>query len=99
MPKKKTARRRSPASSGVKLLATIKKQGALKGAGVFAAKQTGIKAMKTVVPAYLSLMLLAAATPRLANSLSAAAQGVPIVGPVADSAIFYGRQIRRKTGR
>ena len=64
MPAKKMTRRRSsPRNTGAKLLPTIKKQGLLKGSGMFAAKQTGIKAMKTVVPAYMMVVCLAAATP------------------------------------
>jgi molybdenum cofactor biosynthesis enzyme len=55
MARRKTTRRRSTATStGKKLIPTIKKQGLLKGSGMFAAKQTGISAMKKIVPPFLS---------------------------------------------
>ena len=49
--RKKTRRTSSVSTTGKKLIPTIKKQGLLKGSGMFAAKQTGISAMKKVVPA------------------------------------------------
>ena len=40
--RKKTRRTSSVSTTGKKLIPTIKKQGLLKGSGMFAAKQTGI---------------------------------------------------------
>ena len=58
------------ASSGEKLMPTLKKDGIFKGSGTYIAKQTGIQAMKKVVPAYLMLVALSAATPNLGSQIA-----------------------------
>ena len=100
MPARKTTRRRSsPSNTGSKLLPTIKKQGILKGSGMFAAKQTGIKAMKTVVPAYLMVVGLSAATPPLGAAISRSVASIPVVGDLTSTAVTYGSMLRGRLGR
>ena len=99
MPARKTKRRSSPSNTGSKLLPTIKKQGILKGSGMFAAKQTGIKAMKTAVPLYLMVVGLSAATPPLGAALSRSVSSVPVVGDLTNTAVAYGSMLRGKLGR
>jgi len=96
MPARKTKRRSSPSNTGAKLVPTLKKQGVLKGAGMFAAKQTGIKAMKTVVPAYLMIVGLSAATPALGSSIAQSTASIPVVGTLTSTANVYGRQLRSR---
>ena len=99
MAPRKTIRRSSPTSTGKKLIPTIKKEGILKGSGMFAAKQTGIKAMKTIVPTYLALVGISAATPPLGGSISSSVSAIPVVGPLANTAVSYGTMLRSKLGR
>ena len=80
--KRKTTRNLT--STGKKLLPTIKKQGLLKGSGMYAAKQTGIKAMSKVVPAYLMVVGLAAATPPLGAAISRSVSTIPVVGELTN---------------
>ena len=61
--RKAASRSRSTASRGGKLLPTIKKEGVFKGPGTYAAKQTGLKPMAKIVPAFLMMVAIAAATP------------------------------------
>ena len=82
MARKKTTRRSSATSSGKKLVPTIKKQGLLKGAGMFASKQTGIKALSKIVPAYLMVVGISAATPPLGAALSRSGSTVPVGWPI-----------------
>ena len=98
-PRRKTRRRSSPTSTGKKLIPTIKKQGLLKGSGMFAAKQTGIGAMKKVVPAYLMIVGLSALTPPLGSAISNSASTIPIVGPLTNTAVSYGTMLRSRFGR
>ena len=63
--RKAAPRSRSTASKGGKLLPTIKKDGVFKGSGTYAAKQTGLKPMAKIVPAFLMMVAIAAATPPL----------------------------------
>ena len=97
-PRRKT-RRRSPLSTGKKLIPTIKKEGILKGSGMFAAKQTGIKAMKTIVPTYLALVGISAVTPPLGGSISSSVATIPVVGPLTNTAVSYGTMLRSRFGR
>lgn len=100
MPAKKAARRRtSPRNTGDKLLPTIKKQGLLRGSGMFAAKQTGIKAMKTAVPLYLMVVGAAAATPPLGAAISRSVSTIPVVGELTNTAVTYGAMLRSRLGR
>ena len=100
MPAKKMTRRRtSPASSGKKLIPTIRKEGLLKGTGVFAAKQTGVKAMKTAVPLYLMVVGAAAATPPLGAAISRSVASIPVVGELTNTAVTYGTMLRSRLGR
>ena len=92
--RRKRTRSRSQVSSGGKLLPTIKKQGIFKGPGVYAAKQTGIQAMKKAVPAYLMVVALSAATPPLGASIANAVSGVPVVNTIANTAVGYGTRRR-----
>jgi hypothetical protein len=95
MARRKTTRRSSPTSTGKKLVPTIKKQGLLKGSGMFAAKQTGIK----VVPAYLMVVGISAATPPLGAALSRSVSTVPVVGELTNTAVSYGTMLRSRLGR
>ncbi len=99
MARRKATRRSSPTSSGKKLVPTIKKQGLLKGAGMFASTQTGIKALKTVVPAYLMVVGISAATPPLGAALSRSVSTVPVVGELTNTAVSYGTMLRSRLGR
>tara|TARA_Y100000004_G_scaffold136091_1_gene154068 strand:+ start:141 stop:440 length:300 start_codon:yes stop_codon:yes gene_type:complete len=99
MPARKKIRRTSPRNTGAKLIPTIKKQGLLKGSGMFAAKQTGIKAMKTVVPAYMMVVGLAAATPPLGAAISRSASSIPVVGDLTNTAVAYGNMLRSRLRR
>ena len=99
MAKRKTTRRSSPTSSGKKLLPTIKKQGLLKGSGMFASKQTGIKALSKIVPAYLMVVGVSAATPPLGAAISRSVSTIPVVGELTNTAVSYGTMLRSRLGR
>ena len=99
MARRKTIRRSSPTSTGKKLVPTIKKQGLLKGSGMFAAKQTGIKALSKIVPAYLMVVGISAATPPLGAALSRSVSTVPVVGELTNTAVSYGTMLRSRLGR
>ena len=99
MPARKKTRRSSPTSTGKKLIPTIKKQGLLKGSGMFAAKQTGIKAMSKAVPAYLMVVGLSAATPPLGAAISRSVSSIPVVGELTNTAVSYGAMLRSRLGR
>ena len=95
--KRKTTRNLT--STGKKLVPTIKKQGLLKGSGMFAAKQTGIKALSKIVPAYLMVVGISAATPPLGAALSRSVSTVPVVGELTNTAVSYGTMLRSRLGR
>ena len=95
--KRKTTRNLT--STGKKLVPTLKKQGLLKGSGMYAAKQTGIKAMSKVVPAYLMVVGISAATPPLGAALSRSVSTVPVVGELTNTAVSYGAMLRSRLGR
>ena len=99
MARRKATRRSSPTSTGKKLLPTIKKQGLLKGAGMFASKQTGIKALSKVVPAYLMVVGVSAATPPLGAAISRSVSTIPVVGELTNTAVSYGTMLRSRLGR
>jgi len=99
MARRKMKRRSSPTSTGKKLIPTIKKQGLLKGSGMFAAKQTGIKAMSKAVPAYLMVVGLSAATPPLGAAISRSVSSIPVVGELTNTAVSYGAMLRSRLGR
>jgi len=99
MPARKMKRRTSPTSTGKKLVPTLKKQGLLKGSGMYAAKQTGIKAMSKVVPAYLMVVGLSAATPPLGAAISRSVSTIPVVGELTSTAVSYGAMLRSRLGR
>ena len=99
MARRKTTRRSSLTSTGKKLVPTIKKQGLLKGSGMFAAKQTGIKALSKIVPAYLMVVGISAATPPLGAALSRSVSTVPVVGELTNTAVSYGTMLRSRLGR
>ncbi len=99
MARRKATRRSSPTSSGKKLVPSIKKQGLLKGSGMFAAKQTGIKALSKIVPAYLMVVGISAATPPLGAALSRSVSTVPVVGELTNTAVSYGTMLRSRLGR
>ncbi len=99
MPARKVKRRTSPTSTGKKLVPTLKKQGLLKGSGMYAAKQTGIKAMSKVVPAYLMVVGLSAATPPLGAAISRSVSTIPVVGELTNTAVSYGAMLRSRLGR
>jgi len=98
-PRRKTRRASSTTSTGKKLVPTIKKQGLLKGSGMFAAKQTGIKALSKIVPAYLMVVGISAATPPLGAALSRSVSTVPVVGELTNTAVSYGTMLRSRLGR
>ena len=95
--KRKTTR--SVTTTGKKLVPTLKKQGLLKGSGMYAAKQTGIKAMSKVVPAYLMLVGISAATPALGSSINQSVSTIPVVGALTNTAVSYGAMLRSRLGR
>ena len=95
--KRKTPRNLT--STGKKLVPTLKKQGLLKGSGMYAAKQTGIKAMSKVVPAYLMVVGLSAATPPLGAAISRSVSTIPVVGELTSTAVSYGTMLRSRLGR
>jgi hypothetical protein len=95
--KRKTTRNLT--STGKKLVPTLKKQGLLKGSGMYAAKQTGIKAMSKVVPAYLMVVGLSAATPPLGAAISRSVSTIPVVGELTSTAVSYGAMLRSRLGR
>jgi len=99
MARRKAARSRNLTSTGKKLIPTIKKQGILKGSGMFAAKQTGIKALGKVVPAYMMVVGLAAATPPLGAAISRSVSTIPVVGELTNTAVSYGAMLRSRLGR
>ena len=99
MARRKTTRRSSPTSTGKKLVPTIKKQGILKGAGMFASKQTGIKALSKIVPAYLMVVGVSAATPPLGAAISRSVSTIPVVGELTNTAVTYGTMLRSRLGR
>jgi hypothetical protein len=99
MVRRKMKRRTSPTSTGKKLIPTLKKQGILKGSGMYAAKQTGIGAMKKVVPAYLMVVGLSAATPPLGAAISRSVSTIPVVGELTNTAVSYGAMLRSRLGR
>ena len=99
MPARKMRRRTSPTSTGKKLVPTLKKQGLLKGSGMYAAKQTGIKAMSKIVPAYLMVVGLSAATPPLGAAISRSVNTIPVVGELTNTAVSYGAMLRSRLGR
>ena len=98
-PKTKRKTSRNLTSTGKKLLPTIKKNGVLKGSGMFAAKQTGISAMKKVVPAYLMVVGLSALTPPLGQSISRSVSSIPVVSDITNTAVTYGTMLRSRLGR
>ena len=97
--RKKTTRRRSMAASGEKLMPTLKKDGIFKGSGTYIAKQTGIQAMKKVVPAYLMLVALSAATPNLGSQIASSTATIPVANVLTSTAATYGAQLRSRLGR
>lgn len=99
MARRKMKRRSSPTSTGKKLVPTLKKQGLLKGSGMYAAKQTGIKAMSKVVPAYMLVVGLSAATPPLGAAISRSVSSIPVVGELTNTAVSYGTMLRSRLGR
>ena len=99
MVRRKATRRSSPTSTGKKLIPTIKKQGILKGAGMFASKQTGIKALSKIVPAYLMVVGVSAATPPLGAAISRSVSTIPVVGELTNTAVTYGTMLRSRLGR
>mgnify|MGYP003128057858 CR=1 FL=1 len=94
--RKSPSRSRSTASRGGKLLPTIKKEGVFKGPGTYAAKQTGLKPMAKVVPAFLMLVAIAAATPPLGRSIAASVATIPLAGSLTNSAVTYGTMLRAR---
>ncbi len=99
MARRKAKRSVSKTTTGKKLVPTIKKQGLLKGSGMFAAKQTGIKALSKIVPAYLMVVGISAATPPLGAALSRSVSTVPVVGELTNTAVSYGTMLRSRLGR
>jgi|TARA_R110000824_G_scaffold325853_1_gene512742 hypothetical protein len=81
-----------------KLGALIKRFGVGKGSGEYVAKQTGVKAMKTVVPLALGVMVLGAAAPTLAASIGGSVATVPVLGPLTAATINAGTSIRTRFG-
>mgnify|MGYP003149895768 FL=1 len=99
MPARKRKTTRSVTTTGKKLIPTLKKQGLLKGSGMYASKQTGIKAMSKVVPAYLMVVGLSAATPPLGAAISRSVSQIPVVGELTNTAVSYGAMLRSRLGR
>ncbi len=66
---------------------------------MFAAEQTGIKALSKIVPAYLMVVGISAATPPLGAALSRSVSTVPVVGELTNTAVSYGTMLRSRLGR
>ena len=81
-----------------KLGPLMKRFGILKGSGEFAAKQTGIKAMKTVVPLFLGIAAISAASPRTGAMLTAPLATIPVVNGLAGAASGIGTSVRTRLG-
>ncbi|HIA02764.1 MAG TPA: hypothetical protein EYN66_12790 [Myxococcales bacterium] len=98
--KKKGSRRYNPNApgNGKKLGATMKKQGPLRGPGVFLAKQTGLKGFKTVVPLFLLLGITAAVSPTIGARIVGPLASFPIVGDFAMLAAQSGIMLRGSMG-
>jgi len=101
MARKKGSRRgfSTRSNNGKKFLPTVKKWGVFKGPGKFASTQTGIKSLAKIVPAYLMLVAIAAATPSLGRQLAASTGTIPVVAPLVGSAVGYGAMLRQRLGR
>jgi len=80
--------------NGKKIGPTIKKQGILKGPGVYLAKQTGLKAFKTVTPLFLMVAATAAVWPSAAATMVKPLMGVPIAGDLGMLAMQTGTYLR-----
>jgi hypothetical protein len=94
--RKAAPRSRSTASKGGKLLPTIKNEGVFKGPGTYAATQTGLNPMAKIVPAFLMMVAIAAATPPLGRSIAASASSIPVVGQLTNTAVTYGSTLRTR---
>jgi len=91
--KKRTYNPNAP-GNGRKLGPTIKKQGVLKGPGVFLAKQTGVKIFKTVTPLFLMLAVTSAVWPGAAMQIVKPLQGIPLAGEFGMLAMQSGMYLR-----
>tara|TARA_Y100000401_G_scaffold114877_1_gene117560 strand:- start:84 stop:359 length:276 start_codon:yes stop_codon:yes gene_type:complete len=81
-----------------KLSGLIKKYGIPKGSGEYVAKQTNIKAMKTVVPVAMGVMLLGALAPSVANTVSSSVATVPVIGPLTVATANAGASLKSRLG-
>jgi len=89
----------SKPSSGRKFFPTVKKWGLFRGPGKFVRTQTGFKIAEKAVPAALMLVAIAALTPALGAQLAQSTRAIPIVGPLANTAVGYGTMLRGRMGR
>lgn len=81
-----------------KLSGLIKRFGVGKGTGEYVAKQTNIKAAKTIVPVAMGIMLLGAAAPTIAAQVSNSVATVPVIGPLTASTANAGASLRARFG-
>ena len=81
-----------------KLSGLIKRFGVGKGTGEYVAKQTNIKAMKTVVPLAMGVMLLGAAAPTVAGAVSGSVATIPVIGPLTAQTAQAGASLRARFG-
>ena len=55
-----------------------------------------LKPMAKIVPAFLMMVAIAAATPPLGRSIAASASSLPVVGQLTNTAVTYGSTLRSK---
>jgi len=55
--------------------------------------------MKKVVPAYMLVVGLSAATPPLGAAISRSVSTIPVVGELTNTAVTYGTMLRSRLGR
>ncbi|HIA02640.1 MAG TPA: hypothetical protein EYN66_12135 [Myxococcales bacterium] len=91
--KKRTYNPNAP-GNGKKLGPTVKKQGILKGPGVYLAKQTGLKAFKTITPLFLMIAATSAVWPGAAAQIVKPLQGIPLAGEFGMLAMQSGMYLR-----
>jgi len=76
----------------------VRKYGWGKGSGEYVAKQTNVKAMKTVVPVALGVLALGVASPILARQVAGSVATIPVVGPLTASIAESGTNLRARFG-
>ena len=81
-----------------KLQPLMRRFGFFRGSGEYVAKQTNIKAMKTVVPVAMGIMALGALAPTVAGAVSGSVATVPVIGPLTATTAQIGSDLRARIG-